>query len=130
MGHNLEREREIRQERRTLVNGIRDKTPCAECGAPMRDWHHPDHSKHPNRRVGVLAGTGASERVILAEIDACEPLCRSCHVKRHGLNGVCRNGHDLTDETNLRKGKLAQGIIACRLCHNAAQLERTRRRVG
>jgi transposase len=63
---------------------VRAETSCAECGAPMADWHNPEHIEHPGRRVARLVGKGYSISVVAAEIAASTPLCRRCHMEVDG----------------------------------------------
>lgn len=66
------------------VDALRARTFCEECGKRPIEWHREEHKKNPHRRVSRLATLGYPIPVIDAEIDLCEALCRSCHMRKDG----------------------------------------------
>jgi hypothetical protein len=81
MNEKREKARKIATE---FVSGINKKTFCKLCGRQPIEWHKKAHEKFPNSRVSSLRTQGASIQRIKLEIDSCEPLCRSCHMKIDG----------------------------------------------
>lgn len=66
------------------VAEVRRRTFCSTCGSQPIDWHSDTHLEKKNNRVSNLAKNGYPIARIQAEIDICEPLCRSCHVRVDG----------------------------------------------
>lgn len=106
---------------------IRQRTPCAECGGPMADWHNVEHLQFPERRVCALTSRGRPIDVIAAEIAVCTPLCRRCHMlvdgrrEAHRPNSKktqCKYGHPF-DTANTRFSARKGGSVRreCRACH-------------
>lgn len=62
---------------------LRD-TVCAECGAQPIEWHHRIPQGPGDKPVSTLIVQGASRARIDREIAKCDPLCRSCHMRRDG----------------------------------------------
>lgn len=75
---------ELRRLAREYVNQVRQRTPCAKCGGPMRDWHSFEHVVRPIRRISRMVGIGCTVRIIALEIARCTPLCRRCHMIEDG----------------------------------------------
>lgn len=75
-------ERRVRN--RQIVDEVRSRTVCVLCGAQPIDWHRPEHDEHPDWRVPYLVSHPNSVERILAEIEACTPLCRRCHMTEDG----------------------------------------------
>jgi hypothetical protein len=71
---------------------MRIRMRCAHCGAKQRRkdsgmkyrviWHHPNNDGHLGR-IDDLVGAIAPVEQLMAEIERCVPLCRSCHTKEH-----------------------------------------------
>lgn len=74
----------LRERNRSFVSSVNAATKCQECGAQPIEWHHFGHCKKPNARVSSLVTQGCSIARIQAEMDVCEPLCRTCHMKVDG----------------------------------------------
>jgi hypothetical protein len=78
------RENKIRERNRTLVQNIKNKTPCADCGVSyphyMMDF---DHLPHVEKIANIswLAGH-SSWKIVQQEIAKCEVVCANCHRKR------------------------------------------------
>lgn len=86
----------IRARNRQLLERAKD-VPCADCGERyppfVMDFDHVRGEKRAN--VSQLAGTGASEAAILAEIAKCDVVCANCHRER--THGVARDSYALHD---------------------------------
>lgn len=86
----------IRARNRQLVERAKD-VPCVDCGVRypsfVMDFDHVRGEKRAN--VSQLAGTGASEEAILAEIAKCDVVCANCHRERtHGDSRRSVGYHD------------------------------------
>lgn len=60
---------------------------CDHCGTkegPIEAHHVDPSTKEFNIRRGL---TSAGWKRLLAELDKCIPLCRTCHAKTHNTNG-------------------------------------------
>lgn len=70
-----------RQRAIEFVNGIKDGTPCADCGQTFdpiaMDFDHVRGEKNDN--VGSMVARGVALDRIQAEIDKCELVCANCH---------------------------------------------------
>lgn len=76
----------VRGRNRRLLERAKD-VPCADCGKRyppfVMDFDHVRGTKRAN--VSLLAGSGAPEAVIEAEIAKCDIVCANCHRERtHG----------------------------------------------
>jgi hypothetical protein len=71
---------------KTYVAEVNARTVCAHCGAQPIEWHNPDHValNRQKFRINTMVTCGASTERIQAEMDACTPLCRRCHMKEDG----------------------------------------------
>lgn len=67
-----------------FLNGIRACTVCKRCGRQPVDFHRKEHEIDGNLRVSRMTARGHPIKTIQAEIDKCEALCRSCHMKEDG----------------------------------------------
>lgn len=69
-----------------FVAEVNARTFCAHCGAQPIEWHNPDHVAlgRQKYRIGEMAAAGYSTRKIEAEMVACTPLCRRCHMAEDG----------------------------------------------
>lgn len=86
----------IRARNRQLLERAKD-VPCADCGVRypsfVMDFDHVRGEKRAN--VSQLAGIGASEPAILAEIAKCDVVCANCHRERtHGDSRGSSAYHD------------------------------------
>lgn len=84
----------IRARNRRLLKRAK-AVPCADCGvryeAVVMDFDHVRGVKRAN--VSLLAGSGASEEAILAEIAKCDVVCANCHRERtHGSRAGALRG--------------------------------------
>lgn len=76
----------VRARNRLLLERAKD-VPCADCGKRyppfVMDFDHVRGTKRAN--VSLLAGSGATEAAIEAEIAKCDVVCANCHRERtHG----------------------------------------------
>lgn len=99
MSYDTERKRIAKE----YVKEVRSTTFCVRCGKQPVDFHHVDHESNGNQRVAHLTALGSSLARIQQEIDKCEALCRSCHMKEDGrtvalgLSHPYRKGETYTD---------------------------------
>ena len=69
---------------RAFIDRINSVTKCAQCGRQPIEWHNPTHSQDRGKfRIGDMVRDGRAIPEIWAEMDACTPLCRSCHLTKH-----------------------------------------------
>lgn len=73
------------ERRKAWLNGLKEASPCADCGtsypARVMQYHHID-PETKDKSVSVLVRAASRER-ILAEISKCVILCANCHALRH-----------------------------------------------
>ena len=91
------------------VDNIRANTFCNRCGKQPIEWHNNDHIYFTNLRIAHLVALGFSIERIQQEIDRCEALCRSCHMK---IDGRLKN---LRDNCPNKKGLKSPPKI-CVIC--------------
>lgn len=93
-----------------FISEVRLRTVCDRCGAQPVEWHHVDHEADENQRVAHLVALGFPVKRIQQEIDKCEALCRSCHMKEDGrLKALSKN-------KPFQKGVVAVGPKPCAKC--------------
>jgi hypothetical protein len=80
-----------RQKAKEYVKRMREVTVCDVCGKQPIEWHNDAHLTDRNRRIAGLSSRNFAIRTIQREIYACQPLCRSCHMKMDGRMGNLRN---------------------------------------
>lgn len=66
------------------VKRIRASAFCEVCGSQPIEFHRKEHEFNGNKRIAHLVALGFPIKVIQTEIDKCEALCRSCHMKEDG----------------------------------------------
>ena len=99
-----------RQVATKFVEAVNAVTFCARCGKQPIEWHHDDHPGKPNDRVSSLRTQGASLARIKAEMDKCEPVCRSCHMRLDG------RAKALQESSPRQKGKTYVPPSPCSCC--------------
>lgn len=114
---------------RAFVKEVNARTVCAHCGAQPVEWHNPDHVALNRRdyRIGRMVGIGRSIEKIQAEMSACTPLCRRCHMREDGRlkrfveSGGSRfaRGTSLPPKPCSECGKLAKPLArgCCKGCY-------------
>ena len=81
-----------RRDRLAIINGIKEQTPCADCGqfflGCQMDFEHVDPSTK-ELKIGPSLGSASMKR-IMDEIAKCEIVCSNCHRLRTWLraNGI------------------------------------------
>jgi hypothetical protein len=71
-----------RRKSRDIVQSIKEKTPCADCGQ-----HYPyfvmdfDHREDVDKlaHVATMVGKNAAHKKVMEEIDKCDVVCANCH---------------------------------------------------
>lgn len=75
---------ERRYDKKKVIDEIRSKTYCYDCGKQPIEWHNEDHTIYPERRISHMLSKNRPLTIILDEISQCIPLCRKCHIHRDG----------------------------------------------
>ncbi len=122
MGYSLESK--IRA--KAYVAEIRSNTYCELCGKQPIEWHHVDHEINGNNRVSHLTSQGHPISRLKIEIEKCQALCRSCHMKIDGrlqsLLEKCPNklGSRSLPKACIKCGKLEQYLRKglCNRCNH------------
>lgn len=65
------------------VQQRKEQTVCEHCGEQPIEYHHPEHTLFPHRRLCQMMN-GSSLAAIDAEIARCQALCRRCHMQLDG----------------------------------------------
>lgn len=96
----LERTRSRRSRERQVIQEIKQKSPCADCGESypywMMDFDHLDQKSFTISRHG--GGKVKSLRDVLMEIEKCEVVCANCHRNRTHMR-MLKTGSDTMDLT-------------------------------
>jgi hypothetical protein len=100
---------------REFINKVKEKTVCSKCGKQPVEFHNEEHEQDSNRRVAHLVALGFPISRIQAEIDICQALCRSCHMKEDGrlkeLQSRCPN----------KKGAVITQPKPCEICNKISK---------
>ena len=98
-----------------FLKGIRACTVCKKCGQQPVDFHREEHEIDGNLRVSRMAARGHPIEMIQVEIDKCEALCRSCHMKEDGRLDT------LSLNKPRQKGMVFIGPVPCVVCGTPAK---------
>lgn len=69
---------------RRFITSVRRTARCNRCGGRPVEWHNDSHKTRTNSRIAHLVALGFPVTRIRAEVNACEPLCRRCHMEADG----------------------------------------------
>ena len=108
--------------------------PCVVCGSPRSERHHDDENTLNNSPQNII------------------PLCRKCHMKRHGrtieelrrcqaiaakaaaaaknAQACCKRGHLLSGDNLFRTSEGKRGCKECRKIHKATYLKKQKETNG
>jgi len=68
------------QVRTQALRDLMGQLVCVDCGAPAHDWHH----RIPETRTFWVSRLRSPDHpAFLPEVEKCDVLCRSCHMRRH-----------------------------------------------